>query len=239
MPLDSHASPLHRSRWLALCFTVLIAATPGHAQPGVAETDVGIDHLILGVNDLEKGMAEFTRRTGVAPVKGGVHPGRGTQNALVSLGAGRYIEIMAPSHEPGTSIDAMTTSATLKPVGWALHTSDITRVVRTVTSAGFEMSPVRPGARTRPDGVKLSWQTASVSGASLNAAPFFIQWGTSTAHPSTQSPTGCALTSVEMSEPDPAPLTRFLASTGIAVSVSKGASAMRVVLQCPAGTIVF
>jgi hypothetical protein len=70
------------------------------AQPAVM-AGVGIDHLILGVDDLDRGMSEFARRTGVTPIKGGVHPGKGTQNALVSLGSMQYIEILAPSREPG------------------------------------------------------------------------------------------------------------------------------------------
>jgi hypothetical protein len=63
-------------------------------QPGQG---VGIDHVILGINDLERGVREFESKTGVAPKRGGEHPGRGTQNALVSLGDGRYLEILAPA----------------------------------------------------------------------------------------------------------------------------------------------
>ncbi len=63
-----------------------------------------IDHIILGVNDLQKGIEEFERRTGVKAVYGGAHPGRGTHNALASLGEpGSYLEILAPN--PEDSVD--------------------------------------------------------------------------------------------------------------------------------------
>lgn len=219
--------------------TLFVLSTRMVAQTAT-ETGIGIDHLILGVNDLDRGMAEFARRTGVTPLKGGVHPGRGTQNALASLGDGRYIEILAPSHEAGTTPDARTASATLTPVGWALHTTNLARVVADLRAAGFSVSEIRPGARARPDGVQLRWQTADLSGAGLDAAPFFIMWGADTPHPSTESPAGCSFRSAAMTEPDPAPLTKFLAATGVNVSVAQGARPhMTIVLQCPSGAVTF
>ena len=46
-----------------------------------------IDHVILGIDDLDRGVKAFEAATGVKPVYGGKHPG-GTHNALVSLGDG-------------------------------------------------------------------------------------------------------------------------------------------------------
>ncbi|MBC7840880.1 MAG: VOC family protein [Gemmatimonadaceae bacterium] len=219
--------------------TMFVVTTRMDAQTA-RETGIGIDHLILGVNDLDRGMAEFAQRTGITPVKGGVHPGRGTQNALASLGDGSYVEILAPSHEGGTKPDARIAFPTLTPVGWALHSTDLARVVTNLRSAGFSVSEIRPGARARPDGVQLRWQTAEVSGAGLDAAPFFIAWGAGTPHPSTQSPTGCSFRSATLTEPDPAPLTKFLATTGVNVSVAKGDTPhMTIVLGCPAGDVTF
>ena len=205
-----------------------------------ASAGVGIDHLILGVDDLDRGMAEFARRTGVTPVKGGVHPGRGTQNALASLSDGRYLEILAPSHEAGVASDPRTSSATLTPVGWALHTSELRAVIAHMRSAGFTASEITPGARARPDGVMLRWQTADVSGAGLDGAPFFISWGADTPHPSTQSPTGCRFGSASMTEIDPAPLAKFLATVAVQVPVTRGTVPhMTIVLACPKGSITF
>lgn len=235
-----------RGRTRATRLTMLLIISAMFAVPmrmdaqAAGAPGIGIDHLILGVNDLDRGMAEFARRTGVTPVKGGVHPGRGTQNALASLSDGRYIEILAPSHEAGTTADARTAFATLTPVGWALHTTDLKRAVTAMRAAGFTVSEIHPGARARPDGVQLSWQTADVSGAGLDAAPFFIMWGAGTPHPSTQSPRGCTFRSASMTEPDPAPLMKFLATAGVKVAVAKADTPhMTIVLACPAGEVTF
>ena len=55
-----------------------------------------LDHVIIGCNDLDAGIRFVQERTGVRAVPGGVHPDRGTSNALLSLGDRQYLEIMAP-----------------------------------------------------------------------------------------------------------------------------------------------
>jgi len=231
-----------RHAGFAVTFVVLLAGTMRLNAQGTQASDIGIgiDHLILGVDDLERGMQEFARRTGVTPVKGGVHPGRGTQNALASLGHDRYIEILAPSNEPGVPANPMTAFRTLTPVGWALHTADLTRAVTLLHDAGVAMSAIQPGARARPDGVLLSWQTAAPTDDAMEAAPFLIMWGARTPHPGSQSPAGCVLSGVAMREPEPAPLVAFLATAGIAVPVTRSAArGMSVTLTCSTGRVSF
>lgn len=56
----------------------------------------GIDHLIYTAPDLRTGMDEVERLLGLRPVVGGQHSLWGTHNALLSLGRGIYLEVVAP-----------------------------------------------------------------------------------------------------------------------------------------------
>jgi Glyoxalase-like domain len=65
----------------------------------------GLDHILLGVPDLDAGVTAFEQATGVTPLRGGKRPSRGTENALVSLGNGSYLEIIAPQR--GTDVSRL------------------------------------------------------------------------------------------------------------------------------------
>ncbi len=46
-----------------------------------------IDHIVWGVDDLDRAAAEVQERYGLASVPGGRHPGWGTANRIVPLGS--------------------------------------------------------------------------------------------------------------------------------------------------------
>lgn len=218
-------------------------ATQGAAAPTATGPEVGIDHLILAIDDLQKGIESFARQTGVRPEFGGEHPGRGTANALVSLGQGRYLEILAPASSQARtdpSWGEITKHTALTPVGWALHARDLAKTVAALRGADFLVSDPQPGARQRPDGSTLHWQTAALASQQLDLEPFFIQWGDGTAHPSTTSPRGCELVRVAITAPDPANLQKLLKTVGVAVDVTQGIpGGMTFTLRCAKGEIVF
>src|SRR5689334_19254967 len=86
-----------------------------------------LDHVILGVNDLARGIEFVESRTGVRAVFGGMHPGRGTHNALLSLAHRCYLEILAPDPQQAkvTWFQELVEITEPRIVGWMAHVPDI------------------------------------------------------------------------------------------------------------------
>ena len=222
---------------LLLLLQVVAQPRSSEAQAHAVTLDVGLDHLILRVDRLDRGIAAFTALTGVTPKIGGRHPGRGTENALVSLGAGHYLELLAPVVPDSTAKD--TGPAKLVPGGWALHTRMLDDLIGVLRGAKFEVTAPQPGSRRTPDGTLLEWRAASSGGPGLEAAPFFIEWGASTAHPSTTSPGGCRLAMLELSVPEPARLQELFKAVGYTLELRRGPHSFRFQLDCPKGRATF
>ena len=208
---------------------------------------VALDHVILGIDSLERGVALLRAATGVSPVYGGAHPGRGTQNALLSLGDGRYLELLAPNPADtaaASSADArdLARHRTPTPIGWAFHVGDADSARAAFVAAGLEATAVRPGARDRPDGRRLSWRTVVPFGTSLGKAhevlPFAIAWGPGTPHPSSDAPAGCTLERFAIVSPVADSIGALLARAGAPTQVEAGAREhVRIALRCPKGRI--
>jgi hypothetical protein len=201
------------------------------------------DHLLLGCSDLDQGIVFVESHTGVRPAIGGVHPGRGTRNALLSLGQLHYLEVIAPDPAQTTTPTTRAelpvmlkrlTSPTL--VDWAVHTSDIVGVADRLRKAGITFHGPSAGSRARPDGKMLHWQTLNLDNDREGLLPFFIQWGADTVHPSADAPAGCKLESFAVVSPESALLSSEFQKLGIDVQVASGSSArLRVVIAGPKG----
>ena len=209
-------------------------------QDRAAPARAALDHLILGINSLENGMKAFAALTGVAPIRGGAHPGAGTENALVSLGEGVYLELIAP--RPGatpTSFAIMSSLERLTPIGWALQTDSLSALVEQVRKADSVLGPF-PGSRQTPDGKLLTWKTAHVATPGLEGVPFLIEWGPSAVHPSSNSPSGCQLAMLTVADPAPTQLNAFLRVLGIdLVAQTSPNRRLAFTLRCPRGEIMF
>ena len=154
-----------------------------------------LDHILIGSPDLDKGIAFIEQRTGVRAAFGGVHPGAGTRNALLSLGKNRYLEIIAPDPKQPATEDKRNLRSLDEPVivGWAQHPGDIEAFAKRLKSEGVETIGPAPGSRKRPDGRVLNWKTLALKDDANGLFPFFIEWGDGSIHPSVDAPQGCTL----------------------------------------------
>lgn len=160
------------------------------------------DHIILAVNDLSKGIQQFKELTGVEPVFGGVHPNSFTQNALVALDKGSYLEIIAPRTDIDSIPDWIKKLDKLTPYGWAVTTFDIEKTQKMLTNGGFKTTMPVSGSRKTSSGTMLSWTTFRLDDKDSSIYPFFIKWGSDTVHPSLSAPIGCNLSVIHIHSVD-------------------------------------
>ncbi len=230
-----------------LSFVISLAGmtlTPGCVErPGQTpgNESAQIDHLVVGVSDLEIGVRKLEEMTGVRPVYGGEHPGVGSHNALIELGDRQYLELLAP--RPGADAELDPSYVFLKTlseptlIGWAVSSDDIALTEETLEAQGFETSGQIPGSRNKPDGSKLQWVVVEMQ-PEIEGAPFFVQWSDESVHPAETSPKGCRLHSFEVTSPSPKRLWDLIQAVGLTIKVHEGAqTTLEAVLDCPNGEI--
>lgn len=182
-----------------------------------------LDHILLGCNDLDAGIAFVEERTGVRAAFGGVHPGAGTRNALLSLEQSRYLEIIAPDPQQPASADARDLRSLDEPVlvGWAAHPGDIETFATRLKQEGVAIKGPNPGSRKRLDGRVLHWKTLSLEDDAGGLLPFFIEWSADSLHPSVDAPQGCHLVLFEAATPHPGELAKKTAKLNLDLPISE------------------
>jgi hypothetical protein len=137
---------------------------------------LAVDHVLVVVSDLDAAGERFYEEYGLASVPGGRHAGHGTANRIVPL-SDSYLELMAVvDHDEAASnplalwVERKLDEVGEAPVGLCLRTDDIEAVARRTGHRPLSM------ARTRPDGVELSWHLVGVDATVSDGLPFFIQW---------------------------------------------------------------
>jgi hypothetical protein len=199
-----------------------------------------MDHLVLGVPDLEHGVEFVERRTGVRARPGGKHPGRGTHNALLSLGERQYLEIIAIDPEQADlgrlPFPGLKSLSQPKFISWAVAVGDIEQLAGRARLAGYEFLGPIDGSRVEPGGSLLIWKALKITAPSLDLIPFFIAWGENTRHPAEDLPAACRLISYRIEHPRPERMREVLRDVGADASVSWGPEPrLAVRVQSPKG----
>jgi hypothetical protein len=212
------------SRRLFLTLATGVIATPSSLFAEI-EVPTLLDHILLGSNDLQRGIEFVEKHACVRAAFGGVHPGRGTQNALLSLGEHRYLEIIAPDPaQPGAKnllVSNLYSLSEPRLVGWAAHPGSVTTFAEKLRAAGIKFQGPTPGSRKRPDGRLLQWQTLTLADTDSSLLPFFIEWGQDSIHPSVDAPKGCTLLRFAAETPEPEKLAVTLKTLDLDLPVKK------------------
>ena len=200
-----------------------------------------IDHLVFAVPDLDRGVALIEERLGVRAAPGGRHVGRGTHNALLSLGAATYLEIIAPDPEQTDHTlplpFGLEDGGAARLVTWAAKAPDIERRCQAARAAGYE-GRVLKMSRELPGGSRLDWSlTFPPPALGGGVAPFLIRWEPGP-HPSETSPPGCELMELRGEHPNPESLRALLDALGVDLPVSEGPGpALIATIRSPNGVV--
>ena len=189
----------------------------------VSASLAGVDHLLYASANLQRGMDEIEALLGVRPAQGGRHPQYGTHNALLSLGPGMYLEVIARDPdlecpERGAFVD-IPAGGNSHLITWVFRTAGIQEAAAAAHSAGIGLGPVESGMRTRPDGSELSWQLTDPYAMPMGGAvPFLIDWGNAV-HPSAVAPSGGRLVELVIEHPEAEKVRRAMSVIGAEIQI--------------------
>ncbi|MBZ8134353.1 VOC family protein [Afifella sp. IM 167] len=201
-----------------------------------------LDHLLWSAPVLEDGIDLIERLTGVRAAPGGRHPGRGTHNALLSLGEDCYLEIIAPDPEQEleANLGARLSARAMPGIfAFAICTDDLTGLGKTARDAGIPFRGPEDWSRKQPDGPELFWQLGFADETEYgDHLPLFIDWKETT-HPARTTPGGLSLKLFEVMHPDREGLSDIYETLGIDLPVLRAdRPAFRAILSGPRGELV-
>jgi len=239
------SQPLSRRNFLALTGGALVAPSlswPARATHAEDDDEVPalLDHIILGCNDLDRGIDRVKESTGVRATLGGVHPGRGTRNALLSLGERRYLEIIAPDSSQGPVVHFPQILGMAEPrlIGWAVHPPDIAATAKLLRENQIAFTGPDDGSRQRPDGGVLHWKTINLADDRHGLLPFFIEWSADSVHPSKDAPAHCTLEYFQIMSADRDELSTTFKRMGLDLPVERSDKArLRALISGPKGDL--
>jgi hypothetical protein len=187
---------------------------------------IGLDHILWAAPDLGAGEKIIEKLTGVAPARGGSHPGFGMRNSLMGLDAGIYFEVISPDPAQDLEGNRGGRIAALSRPGimtFAIRSDDLDSLSDAARREGLSLEKPVAMHRNRPDGVRLDWTILPLEDSRFGEAiPFVIDWGSSP-HPSESVPAGCQLRSFTVVHPEADELARLYSALDVPVPVKRGA----------------
>ncbi len=135
-----------------------------------------IDHIIIGVNDLERATTVFSQQLGLAVSGGGIHPSGGTANRIIVIGD-TYLELLmvrAPAEAEPAVLERLAQGEGY--LNFVLASDTIEADSRAMARRGVAIIGPTPGALRAADGRTRGWSRTNIERPVLaQHYPFIIQ----------------------------------------------------------------
>lgn len=203
-----------------------------------------LDHLVYAVPDLEASCDWFEEHTGIRPAIGGRHPDRGTWNAVVNLGKGAYLEIIAvdPENKNVSPPRWMGVDSISQPTitRWALKSDNLERDAARLADTNPALGQIVAGNRDLADGSTLRWKmTLPAAKPLVELLPFFLDWSDSSFHPTERMREGYELMGLSFGHFEPRRIAADFARLGVKSDIEdQKFPQIRVRLKTPKGVIM-
>ena len=135
-----------------------------------------IDHIIIGVNNLEQAATLFSQKLGLAASGGGIHPTGGTANRIIVIGD-TYLELIA-IHTPKEAQQSMLDRLAIHEgyLNFVLASNDIEADSTAMINRGIPILGPTPGSLRAADGRTRGWSRTNIERPDLaQLYPFIIQ----------------------------------------------------------------
>jgi len=220
------------------------------AAEAAAAPALVVDHLVWCVDSVDKGIEKFEALTGVRPCIGGQRLGLGTHNALLSLGDGVYLEILAL--DPAQKMEArwIGIDCPTKPcLATYCVQSDgkLEDVQASAKAKGYDIGSIKDYSRENTEGKTLKWRLAADHHTSgyeklpfRGLVPFIVDWSVNPLeHPSAISPKGCRLAELRAYHPNPEELRKVFEALNLkGITVEAGdTERLEAILDSPNGQV--
>lgn len=135
-----------------------------------------LDHIIIGVHDLDAAAWQFADKLGLQPSGGGIHPFGGTANRIIVIGE-TYLELIA-AHKPD-EVQASTLQRLTLGEGFlncVFSSDDIEADSQAMQQRGVNVLGPLPGSLRSADGRERAWKRIDIERSDLaQHYPFVIQ----------------------------------------------------------------
>lgn len=183
-----------------------------------------VDHFLFGGSNLAQASTRIKALTGVNPVKGGCHPGKGTHNQLLGLSHGAYFEVIGPDPEQHLDRVWMDLDKKFSPslFRWAAKCDDLEGLRNKALENGIDLGKIQYGSRKTLDGQLLEWKLTDPDVVLFDGIiPFFIDWGVE-GNPSSSLPKAAEIHRFHAVHPAPEKVAEVLEILDIPLQVKKG-----------------